>query len=296
MRAVGHGAFVVLWAVLMAAVAGAQQRDPVYDQVYDQVGGYGVGTLDERVAKLEKKLSGETLMEMLSRIEQLQGDVLRMRGEIEELTHALETLKKQQKDMYADLDHRLQESTNAAAAKQQPAPAETPPSAPEAAPAMQSGAAGTKASPPPVPAPPPTPQKPAPAGGGDAAGRQAAYQKAFNTLKEGRYSDAVKEFKGFLAAYPSGEYVDNASYWLAEAYYVNRDFSSARDSFRKVVKEFPQSSKVSDSLLKIGFIEYETGQWASAREILNDVMKRYPDTSAAKLAEKRLAKMKQEGH
>ena len=272
---VGKVAALLAWLVVSAA--NSAQR---YEQAYDQVGAYGTETLDERVARLEKRLSGETMMEMLNRMEQLQTDVLKLRGEVEELNHALETVKKQQKDMYMDLDQRLQGNTGGAAAP----PAETPSAPEETEPAAA------------MPPSAPPPQKPAPVSGGDAAGRQAVYQKAFNTLKEGKYSEAIKEFKGFLAAYPSGEYVDNATYWLAEAYYVNREFPSARDAFRKVVREFPQSAKVADAQLKIGFIEYETGQWAKAREVLNDVMKRYPDTSASKLAEKRLAKMKQEGH
>ena len=115
-------------------------------------------------------------------------------------------------------------------------------------------------------------------------------------MTEGKYPEAIKELKTFLAAYPKGEYSDNAAYWLAEAHYVNRDLAAARESFRKVVKEYPQAAKASDAQLKLGYIDYDTGQWLSARETLSDVVKRYPDTSAAKLAQKRLDKMKQEGH
>ena len=49
-------------------------------------------------------------------------------------------------------------------------------------------------------------------------------------------------------------------------------------------------------MLKLGYIEYDASQWGKAREQLNDVIKQFPGSSAAKLAEKRLAKMKQEGH
>jgi tol-pal system protein YbgF len=256
--------FVV--GVLLAAalpVSGAPQ--PQYDRTYDQTG-YGVVTLEERVSKLEKQLTGSTLVEMFKNMEQLQAEVLRLRGEVEELSHALETVKKQQHDMYMDLDQRLQQSGGS-----------PPQSAP---PPDGSGAAA--------------PSTDAATRAGDQAGRQAVYQKAFNTLKDGKYADAVKEFKSFIAAYPTGEYSDNAHYWLAEAYYVNRDFSAARDAFRKMIKDFPQSGKVPDALLKIGYIEYDTGQYANAKELLGDVIKRYPDSSAAKMAEKRLEKMRQE--
>lgn len=316
-------------AALLAglSISAAQAAPGDYDPAYDQGGNYGVATLDERVAKLEKKLSGDSQLEMLKRMEQLQSDVLRLRGEVEDLTHQLETVKRQQKDLSLDLDRRLQAATppppavtteaaptgsqEPPAVAQQPAPPPAPaptPAAPAPVPAPAPAAPAPAPTPSPAaglaklpspPAPPPLrtpPPAPTPAPSADSAARQAAYQKGFNVLKEGKYAEAIKEFKGFLAAYPKGEYADNAAYWLAEAHYVNRDLAAARESFRKVVKEFPQAPKIADAQLKLGYIDYDTGQWASARETLGEVIKRYPDSSAAKLAQKRLDKMQQEGH
>jgi tol-pal system protein YbgF len=282
--------------VYTAAPQAAQQYDRMYDQPYDQ-SGYGVPTLEERVSRLEKRLEGNALMEMLGHMEKLQAEVLKLRGTVEELSHELEKAKRQQRDMYTDLDQRLSRSANIPPA----APAEAAQSggSPYAPAPLPGGEAG--AVPPPQPAgiapQPPVAEAPTPAPvAADPAVRQAAYQKAFNILKEGKYSDAIREFKGFTAAYPSGDNTDSAYYWLAEAYYVNRDFPSARDTFRKVVRDFPQSAKVPDASLKLGFIEYENGQYAAARDLLADVIKRYPGTSAAKMAEKRLERMRQEKH
>ncbi len=284
-------AFVLVLLALGAAQSTtlAGPRDDTYDPGYDSVEGYGAGTLDERVAKLEKRLSSGTLMEMLKRMDQLQSDVASMRGKMEELSNELETLRKQQKDMYTDLEQRLQPA---------PATGEQPPSAipPNG---QQPEAESLSSAPPPVPTPAPvaTPRPAALAPVSAAAnGRQEAYDKAFNLLKEGKYPESVRAFKSFLNAYPNGELVDTAVYWMGEAYYVLRDFPASRESFRKLIKEQPQSPKVPDALLKIGYIEYDANQWANARELLNDVIKRYPGSNAAKLAEKRLAKMKQEGH
>jgi tol-pal system protein YbgF len=333
-------AFALLLAGLSTSMATAAPGD--YDPAYDQGGGYGAVTLDERVAKLEKKLSGDSQIELLNRVEQLQSDVLRLRGEVEELTHQLESAKRLQKQHYLDLDRRVQAVTPPPPASEQPpapeeapasdqAPSEQPPTNP--APAQQNPVVvptpAPAAAPPVTPTPAPslvpatpaatmpaaplarpfdaskqpspayaastrTPAPAAPPAGSEA--RQAAYQKGFNLMTEGKYPEAIKELKGFLAVYPKGEYSDNAAYWLAEAHYVNRDLAAARDSFRKVVKEYPQAAKVSDAQLKLGYIDYDTGQWASARETLGEVIKRFPDTSAAKLAQRRLDRMKQEGH
>ena len=203
---------------LLAGLASADlaaQRDAVYDPAYESSAGYGVQTLDERVAKLEKRLSSDTLMEMLKRMEQLQGDVAKMRGKMEELSHEVETLKKQQKDMYLDLEQRLQSSPSPQPSIDGAAPVEgqTPAAAPPPlANPVPNGTPRSVA----AAAPPAVP-----------VGRQEAYDKAFNLLKEGKYPESVRSFKSFLSTYPSGEYVDNAIYWMGEAYYVLRDFPAS---------------------------------------------------------------------
>lgn len=276
MRAVTVTALTVLCGVLPVVSAAPQ------DEVYDSAGAYGQ-TLDERVAKLEKRLSSNSLMDMMKRMEQLQADMAKMRGKMEELSNEVETLRKQQKDMYLDLEQRLQ-------------PAPTPGAQPPAEGAAPEGQTPAAVPPDPAAAPPSTPRPAAAAAPPASAGRQEAYDKAFNLLKEGKYPESVRAFKSFLGAYPSGELSDNAIYWMGEAYYVLRDFPASRESFRKLVREVPQSPKVADAQLKLGYIEYDASQWTKARELLTDVVKQYPGSSAAKLAEKRLAKMKQEGH
>lgn len=265
-----------------------------YDPTYEQAGGYGPGTLDERVAKLEKRLSGEAMMEILNRMEQLQGDVLRMRGEIEDLNHALDMVKQQQTAMYADLEQRIQGGSQAQVGQQTPAPEDQNPSLSDEPPSPPVSAAPPVVQPPP---PPPKPVVPPPSPVVDAnAAKQAGYQKGLNLLKDGKYPESIREFKGFLAANPGGENADNALYWMGEAYYVLRDFTASREAYRKLQRDYPQSARLADGQLKLGYIEYDTGQWVKAREFLNDVVKRYPGTNAAIQAGKKLAKMKQEGH
>lgn len=263
-----------------------------YNSAYDQAAGYGVETLENRVERLEKKFSGQGLPKMLGDLEKLQNELLKLRGELEKANHELERLKKQQKDDYTNLDQRLQQALANQTAT--PAPG-TPPTEP-AAPAGEGQTPGTQTQPgAPPDAPGRTTAAPPAAEPAPPPPREVAYQKAFATLKDGRYGDAVKEFKSFIGAYPSGEFSDNAHYWLAEAQYVTKDYEAARLAFEQVIRSFPQSPKVADAMLKIGFIDYDRGFYPEARTELADVVKRYPGSSAAKLAEKRLDRMQQEG-
>ena len=95
-----------------------------------------------------------------------------------------------------------------------------------------------------------------------------------------------------MRAYPEGQYAANAQYWLGEAYYVNGDKEKALASFQRVVEVYGESSKASDALLKIGYIQDDIGRLPEARQTLETVIQKYPGTSAARLAESRLQRLK----
>jgi len=122
------------------------------------------------------------------------------------------------------------------------------------------------------------------------------YDLALEKLKEGRYDEASSAFQSFLKKYPGSSYADNAQYWLGEVFYVTRKFQPALDEFGKVLSNHPESTKVADAKLKMGYIQYELKDWAKAQELLNQVVKGYSGTTAARLAQERLDRMKREGH
>jgi tol-pal system protein YbgF len=229
---------------------------------------------DQRLERLERMLENQSLSDMLLRIEGLQREVQRLRGDLEMQGHAIDALNRRQRELYLDLDQRLSAQTGSAPT---PAPAEPtpPPVTPEAPPAPQSAIE-----------PPVAP--------GDPAREQAAYQQAFDLLKQGHYEEAIAAFRRFLGAYPGGAYADNAQYWLGEASYVTRDFDTAMTDFSRVVERHPNSSKVPGALLKMGFIYYEQHQWAKARDMLSRLRAEYPRSTEARLAEQRLERMRQE--
>jgi tol-pal system protein YbgF len=216
-----------------------------------------------------------------------------LKGEVEESNNALERLRKQQREMTADFDSRLLKLSPPAVPIAGADPTASTPVTLTAGDGSATAPPSGTAVPPVAAIPPPAAPSPPPVVI-DPAVRRADYEKAFNTLKEGKYTEAIRDFKNFVMAYPAGEYTDNAYYWLAEAYYVNRDFPSARENFRKVTETFPQSGKLADAYLKLGFIEYENGQYAASKDLLNEVIRRFPEASAAKMAEKRLERMRQE--
>ena len=120
---------------------------------------------------------------------------------------------------------------------------------------------------------------------------QAAYNRAFETLKGGDYAGAIAQWRDFISRYPNSMLLDNAQYWLGEAYYVTRDYDAAATAFRTVGEKWPNSRKAGDALLKLGYTQQEQKKLPEARATLRQVQQRFPDTEAARLAGERLARM-----
>lgn len=261
-------------------------------------------SLEQRVAKMERMLESGTLLKLLQSVEQLKTEVRELRGQLEQQQFALSQMTDRQRELYLDMDRRLQRAeaagaalggavaatgsagaTPAAGAGTPTAPAAGSATAtstsPAAVGAVAAAGAATQAS------------TPAPVTASvDPVKEQQAYQAAFNLLKAGRYDQAAKAFQSFLDEYPNGKFADNAQYWLGESYYVTRNFDNAMREFNKLVTEHPDSQKVTHALLKIGYINDELGQQEKAREVLTNLTKNYPQSTAAGLAAKRLERMR----
>jgi len=249
--------------------------------------------LTQRIERLERIVKGQGLVSLLGRVDQLQNEVQRLNGENESLNHELESMKKRQRELYLDLDQRLQT---------QPAVAAVPTIAVEPAEMVavettevveminvQPEPVANGVEPVPNTANVNTPET-APVA---VENGEAAYQAALQTLRSGQYEEAIKALSAFPKQYPHSSYLPNAYYWQGEANYVLRHFDLAIVAFKTVIDQFPASSKVADATLKQGFSEYELEQLALATATLTSVIDKYPSTSAARLAKVRLDRIKQ---
>ena len=63
--------------------------------------------LDTRLTRIERVVANKSLLELANDVEALRSDVRAMHNDVDELSHNLETSRKQQRDLYADLDQRL---------------------------------------------------------------------------------------------------------------------------------------------------------------------------------------------
>jgi tol-pal system protein YbgF len=260
-------------------------------------------SLGERVAQLEQQVQGggdsQNTVELLNRINQMQGELANLRNLLEQQTFELESLKKRQRDQYLDLDSRLQRIEGSGPSA--PVRADGAPLAAEEVLELTAPGQLSMGEPEPlgddeqmIPADPSGFSAPAeqiyadPTDPAAIEAQRVSYDRAFEALKQGRYDASARYFAAFLSDFPNAELAPNATYWLGESYYVTRNYRIALDSFQQLLARYPDSGKAPDALLKVGYCHFELGDTDRAAQTLESVIQQYPDTPVARLAEGRL--------
>lgn len=261
--------FIAIAGFLLSSAAVAAKRD--IQELRD-----AAEQMDARLQKLEAGRDNQILMELMKTIDQLKEEVQQLRGDLEQLTHDVEGMGDRQRNLYLDIDRRLNDLQ------------------------LSGSDTGVRPHELEVATEPQKDIKPvsrdksnAPV---DEEQAREVYSTSFQLLKEGRYPEAATAFQAFLASYTNSRYAENAQYWLGEAYYAAGKYEQALVEFQKVLDAYPGSTKVPGAKLKMGYTYYELQRWKETREILNDVLRNYPSSSVAPLAEKRLIRMTKDGH
>lgn len=219
-------------------------------------------SLADRVSALESQVAtqtqgtGQANMELLNRTTQMQDEIRALRAIIEQLQNDLEQARQRNREQYIDMDSRV--------------------SALEGGSAKPAAPAAVKPSP---------PAKPVSA----AAGENAAYQAAYNSLiKQGDAVAAAGQFQSFLQTYPDSRLAPNAWYWLGESYYAMASYQLALNSFGILLERFSDSGKAPDALLKSAYCHLELKNTAQGKQQLDRVIALYPEHPAADMARSRL--------
>lgn len=190
-------------------------------------------------------------------IQQLQQEVLELRGLLEEQGFELKRLKQQRLDDYLDLDRRLKALTDASTVS------DNQPS---------TGSAPTVAGVPGI------------TGGNNGADTSEAEKKLYREaidqlLNQQDYSGSQAKFGQYLEQYPEGIYVPNVYYWQGQIYLTESKQPEAETTFSKLVTEFPDHQKVPDAKYKLATIYFNQGKKAEAKTLLEEVAASDSDSS-----------------
>jgi tol-pal system protein YbgF len=218
---------------------------------------------DRRPAQLVQIQDSGRLARFEVRLAQLEEEIRRLTGRIEQLEFGQRTLEQRIDELVQDLDRRLLALEGNAgggardtSALDQPAPPE--PVEPEAA-AGSEVPAGGEATLGSVPEsalselPRPDPESIAPPPAVAALPPQQQYDAAMQLLRAGDYAGAEGGLQVFLDLNPDHALAPNAAYWLAETHYVRKSYAAAAAAFARNYRVYgKEDTKAPDNLLKLG--------------------------------------------
>ncbi|MCH9019568.1 MAG: tol-pal system protein YbgF [Proteobacteria bacterium] len=202
------------------------------------------------------------------RLGQIEDAMRMLTGRVEEVGFRIDTVVNRIDKLIGDVDFRLSaiEKAQAKAVEQV-----------AAAPASEPGTLGT------VPlsalsgeqaAAPTTPALPA-------GTPKQQYDYAFSLLRQQEYAEAERALTAFIDAHPDDSLTGNAYYWLAETYYVRRDYQKAAGYFASGYRNFPEGAKATDNLLKLAMSLANIDQKDKACFTFKELAERFPDASSS---------------
>ena len=255
-------------ALAPAATVTAEPAASIYSGIQPYSGTTTVAQVP--VDATASPITGNDSGSMVLRVQQLETDVRRLNGQLEEALQALRQLEAQTLERYVDIDRRLAAGNGAGG---------------DAGGAADAGSLGDALSE--TNGSQETIQSASTSPGVDAqAGEEAAYRAAYELVRLKQFDDAVVAFDGFLAEFPFGRYAPNAHYWMGELYLVIEppDPELARQNFKLLLDQYPADAKVPDALYKLGRVQFIKGNRQRSREYLDEVIREYPSHAAAQLA------------
>ena len=102
--------------------------------------------------------------------------------------------------------------------------------------------------------------------------------------------EAIAEFTKVVQADPTGDWADNAEYWIGECYYKLEEFDPALAAFQRVFNH-QGSNKFEDAQLKIGMTYRLMDRRTEAIAALQELIQKYPNSQHIGLARQILAEI-----
>ncbi|MEH6604739.1 MAG: tol-pal system protein YbgF [Pseudomonadales bacterium] len=191
--------------------------------------------------------------EMMYQLQQLQQEVMELRGALEEQAYTIRKLQQQRLDDYRNIDRRLTESNTTSSAGMAPVTG--------IAPAVGNDVVAVVTQ-------------------VNEVDEKAAYQAAYEYIKTQQFDQAITAFGDFVVQYPQGNYAGNAWYWLGELHLLKGELEPAKLAFLQVLENFPGHRKSADATFKLAQVYHRLGDAAQAKAMAEAVITQYSQTSA----------------
>ena len=120
------------------------------------------------------------------------------------------------------------------------------------------------------------------------SGTPAAYDRALDAYRQGKYDESILLFQDFSGSRPPQGLKDNIHFWIGNNYVKLGMFDDAISQFEKVIDEYPRENKVHDSRYMLGVSYFKKGDKGRALDVLETALKYNPPSDTRKKIENQL--------
>jgi tol-pal system protein YbgF len=199
--------------------------------------------LSSRVERLEQTTRGQ--LELQNQIQAMRQEIASLRGTVEVQANELSKTQRGQRDLAADVDTRIKRLEPVVVTID-----------------------GKQAS-------------------VDVSERRA-YDGALATFRSGDFRGAQSAFQQFQGAYPQSPYLPSVQYWIGSSQYAQKDNKGAIATLQGFVQRYPEHPRAPDALLTVGNAQVDLGDRKAAADTFRIVTEKFDGSGAAQTARERL--------
>jgi TolA-binding protein len=112
------------------------------------------------------------------------------------------------------------------------------------------------------------------------------YERARKSFADEKYDKAIKEFNRLLDEYPLSSHVVESRFFVAESYFLKKDYKNSLLQIDEMVTQYPDSDLTGFILLRMGQISEANNQVEEASEVYRTVIKNFKNENLVSQAKK----------
>jgi TolA-binding protein len=114
------------------------------------------------------------------------------------------------------------------------------------------------------------------------------FKIAYNDFIAGRYDVSFNGFQDLMIKFPDSQFAEQALYWSAECYYVQKKYEEAEKVYKEYLKKYKEGEKICVTLYKLGLVYDKRRKKKSRKIVWNKLLKQCPDSDEAKAVKRKM--------
>lgn len=112
------------------------------------------------------------------------------------------------------------------------------------------------------------------------------FEKGKKLFREQKYEKANREFHKILEEYPLSRYKVESHFFMAEAFFLQKDYKSSLDLIEQMLQQFPDNDLTGYALLRMGQISELNNRLEEASEVYKTIQKNFKNQQLRAQAQK----------